>query len=94
MLSAPPLTREALQQLDRNPPVFVVLEGLKVLGALDGIPNRDRVPAIAAWIDTRYTQRQQIGRYVVALPYSSSRAAGAGSAERPRSWAIAARSFR
>ena len=68
MLSAPRLTEEALRQLDRNPPVFVVLDGLKVLGALDGIANRDRVPAIASWVDANYPLRQQIGRYTVALP--------------------------
>ena len=36
------------------------------------------------WIDARYPARQQIGRYTVALPFSLSRAAGAGSAEPPR----------
>ncbi len=68
ILSAPRLTREALQQLERTPPVFVIMEGLPVLGRLDGIPNRDRVPAIAAWVDARYPARQKIGRYTLALP--------------------------
>ena len=67
MLSAPRLTSEALGQLEQNPPVFVVVEGLQVLGSLDGVHNRDRVPAIAAWVDAHYPVRQQVGRYVVAL---------------------------
>jgi len=67
MLSAPRLTAEALGELERNPPVFVVIEGLQVLGSLDGVHNRDRVPAIAAWIDANYPLREKIGRYVVAL---------------------------
>jgi hypothetical protein len=82
MLSAPRLTKEALRQLEATPPVFVILDGLPVLGSLDGVPNRDRVPAIAAWIDARYPIRRTIGRYTVAL--SLSRAAGVGSAEPPR----------
>jgi hypothetical protein len=68
ILSAPKLTREALRQLEQTPPLFVIVEGLPVLGSLDGIPNRDRVPAIAAWVDARYPARQKIGRYTVALP--------------------------
>jgi hypothetical protein len=68
ILSAPRLTKEALRQLERTPPVFVVVDGLPVLGSLDGIHNRDRVPAIAAWVDAKYPSRQQIGRYAVALP--------------------------
>jgi hypothetical protein len=67
ILSAPRLTEEALRQLEQTPPVFVVVEGLPVLGSLDGIPNRDRVPAIAAWVDARYPVKQKIGRYTVAL---------------------------
>ena len=68
ILSAPRLTREALRQLEQAPPVFVIVEGLPVLGSLDGIPNRDRIPAITAWVDARYPARQKIGRYTVALP--------------------------
>src|SRR5262249_40010580 len=68
ILSAPRLTTEALQQLEKTPPVFVIVDGLPVLGSLDGVPNRDRVPAIAAWVDAHYPARQQIGRYTVALP--------------------------
>ena len=67
ILSAPRLTKEALRQLEKTPPVFVIVEGLPVLGNLDGIANRDRVPAIALWVDANYPLRRQIGRYAVAL---------------------------
>ncbi len=39
MLSAPELTAEALRELDAHPPVFVVLEGTKILGS-----RRDHQP--------------------------------------------------
>ncbi len=67
MLSAPELSAEAMRELDAHPPVFVVLEGTKILGSLDGIANRDRVPSIAAWIDARYRVRLRAGRYVVGF---------------------------
>jgi hypothetical protein len=67
MLSAPELTAEALRELNAHPPVFVVLDGTKILGALDGIANRDRVPEIAAWIDRYYPVRIHAGRYVTAF---------------------------
>ena len=67
ILSAPRLMKEALRQLEQTPPAFVIVEGLPVLGSLDGIPNRDRVPAIAAWVDAHYPARQKVGRYTVAL---------------------------
>jgi len=67
MLSNPELSAEGLRQLNANPPVFVVLEGTKILGSLDGIPNRDRVPPIAAWLDAHYPVRVHAGRYLVAF---------------------------
>jgi hypothetical protein len=67
MLSAPELSAEALQQLAAHPPVFVVLEGMKVFGSLDGIANRDRIPPIAAWIDTNYPVHVKAGRYLVGF---------------------------
>jgi hypothetical protein len=67
MLSNPELSAEALRQLNEHPPVFVMLEGTKILGSLDGIANRDRVPPIAAWIDTHYPLRVGAGRYVVGF---------------------------
>jgi hypothetical protein len=67
MLSSPELGAEALHELNANPPRFVVLEGTKVLGALDGIANRDRVPPIAAWIDAHYPVKVHAGRYVVGF---------------------------
>jgi len=67
MLSAPELSAEAMQELETHPPVFVILEGTKVLGSLDGITNRDRIPAIAAWIDAHYPVKVQAGRYVVGF---------------------------
>jgi hypothetical protein len=67
MLSTPELSAEAMQQLNVNPPVFVVLEGTKVLGSLDGIANRDRIPPIAAWIDSHYPVKVKAGRYLVGF---------------------------
>jgi len=67
MLSTPELSDEAMHQLNANPPVFVVLEGTKVLGSLDGIENRDRVPPIAAWIDAHYPVKVKAGRYLVGF---------------------------
>jgi hypothetical protein len=65
-LSAPPLMREALSQLQRNPPACVIVEGLKSIDQFDGIPNRVRVPWLFAWIDQNYPRRTQIGRFLVA----------------------------
>jgi hypothetical protein len=67
MLSNPELSSEALRELNANPPVFVVLEGTKILGSLDGIANRDRIPPIAAWIDAHYPARVSVGRFVMAF---------------------------
>jgi hypothetical protein len=67
MLSNPELRAEALRELSATPPVFVVLEGTKILGSLDGISNRDRVPAIAPWIDAHYPVRIHAGRFLVAF---------------------------
>jgi hypothetical protein len=44
-----------------------VLEGTKILGSLDGIANRDRIPPIAAWIDAHYPVRVRAGRFLVGL---------------------------
>ena len=68
MLSTPELSAEALRQLAAHPPLFVVLDGMKIFGSLDGIVNRDRVPPIAQWIDAHYPVRVQAGRYLVAFP--------------------------
>ena len=67
MLSAPELSAETLTDLNAHPPLFVVLEGAKVFGTIDGIANRNRVPAIATWIDAHYPVRVQAGRYVVGF---------------------------
>jgi hypothetical protein len=67
MLSNPELGAEALRELNAHPPVFIVLEGAKIFGSLDGITNRDRIPPIAAWIDTHYPVRVNAARFVVAL---------------------------
>jgi hypothetical protein len=65
-LSAPPLTREALAQLQRNPPACVIVKGLQAVDFLDGVPNRDRVPWLFAWVDTHYPRRAAVGRFVIA----------------------------
>jgi hypothetical protein len=66
MLSAPPLLNEAMAQLQANPPACVVLGGYEVLQSFDGVPSEMRVPALAAWIESNYPKRVQIGRFLVA----------------------------
>lgn len=66
MLAAPRLTAEALRQLDANPPACVILQGLKTLDGIDGVTNRERIPAIFAWVEARYPRRITAGRFVVA----------------------------
>ena len=65
-LSAPALAREAMGQLQSNPPAVVIVEGIRSIGDLDGVPNRVRVPWLFAWIDQNYPRRTRIGRFVVA----------------------------
>ncbi len=64
-LSAPPLAAEAMQQLQRNPPAVVIVEGLQAVADLDGVPNRVRAPWLFAWVDKNYPRRTRIGRFVV-----------------------------
>jgi hypothetical protein len=66
MLSAPALLDETMAALEANPPVAVILGGDPVISVFDGIPNSRRVPRLAAWIDTHYTKRTEIGRFTVA----------------------------
>jgi hypothetical protein len=68
MLSVPRLYDEAITQLNAHPPVAVILEGFPEVMRYDGLSNRDRVPALAAWIDAHYPNRRRIGRFLVALP--------------------------
>jgi hypothetical protein len=66
MLSVPRMLAEAMEQLRANPPVCVIMSGYPALASFDGVSNRDRVPALAAWIDANYPTRTKIGRFVVA----------------------------
>ena len=66
MLSSPPLLAEAMEQLQKNPPALVIVEGMKVLDNIDGVPNRVRVPQLFDWIDRNYPRRVRVGRFVVA----------------------------
>lgn len=66
MLSNPTLLAEAMGELHANPPVAVILGGDPNVATFDGVPNRDRVPELAAWIDANYPQRFEIGRFVLA----------------------------
>lgn len=68
MLSPPAMSAEALAELNAHPPALVVMHGLKDLDNLDGVSNRERAPAIFAWVDARFPRRVQAGRYTVALP--------------------------
>jgi hypothetical protein len=66
MLSVPELFAEAMAQLNANPPIAVVVSGYAEIATFDGVPNRDRVPELARWIDANYPTRTQVGRFVVA----------------------------
>lgn len=66
MLSAYPLLNEAMLELQARPPVAVILGGDPNVATFDGVPNHDRVPELARWIDVTYPNRTQIGRFVVA----------------------------
>lgn len=66
MLSNPDLLAEAMGQLNANPPVAVILGGDRNVAVFDGVPNSQRVPDLAAWIDANYPRRFEIGRFVVA----------------------------
>jgi hypothetical protein len=66
MLSIPRMFAEAMQQLHANPPVCVIISGYPALASFDGLSNRDRVPALATWIDANYPTRTKVGRFVVA----------------------------
>ena len=64
--SPPPLLREAMQQLMVNPPAVVIVDGMKEVGNLDGLTNRERVPSLFDWVDQNYSRRTRVGRFVVA----------------------------
>ncbi|MEO8381089.1 MAG: hypothetical protein ABI779_15610 [Acidobacteriota bacterium] len=66
MLSVPRLLAEAMAQLNANPPLCVVVSGDPAIASFDGVSNRDRVPALAAWIDANYPKRVQAGRFTLA----------------------------
>ncbi len=66
MLSAHELLSEAMTQLQANPPVCVILGGEPSVAVFDGVPNDQRVPELARWIDVTYPKRTQIGRFLVA----------------------------
>ena len=66
MLSVPRMFAEAMEQLHANPPVCVIISGYPTVVSFDGLSNRDRVPALAAWIDAQYPTRTKVGRFVVA----------------------------
>jgi hypothetical protein len=68
MLSAPPLRDEAMQQLARNPPACVIVEGMPEVDQFDGVSNELRVPWLFAWVDAHYPRREHVGRFTVALP--------------------------
>jgi hypothetical protein len=66
MLSVPSMFAEAMDQLQANPPVCVIMSGYPTIASFDGLSNRDRVPGLAAWIDAKYPTRTKVGRFVVA----------------------------
>jgi hypothetical protein len=46
----------------------VILGGYPAVAVFDGVPNQQRVPRLAAWIDAHYPRRTDIGRFTVATP--------------------------
>jgi hypothetical protein len=66
MLASYELMNEASLQLQANPPIAVILGGDPNVAVFDGIPNQDRVPELARFIDVTYPNRTQIGRFIVA----------------------------
>jgi hypothetical protein len=66
MLAAPALKAETMAALRANPPLCVILGGEPAVAVFDGVPNDQRVPELARWIETSYPRRTQIGRFLVA----------------------------
>jgi hypothetical protein len=66
LLSVPRLRREALAQLEADPPLCVIVKGIPELFSFDGVSNEERVPELAAWIEEHYPRRTVIGRFIVA----------------------------
>ena len=66
MLASYELMNEASVQLQAHPPIAVILGGDPNVAVFDGIPNNDRVPELARFIDVTYPNRTQIGRFIVA----------------------------
>jgi hypothetical protein len=70
-LSDPALGREAMKQLERRRPLFVVISGHPTLANIDNVSNAQRTPDIAAWIDRNYPRRVTVGRYTIGLPFAN-----------------------
>lgn len=70
-LSDPALGREAMRQLERRRPVFVIVGGHPALAKIDGVSNALRTPEIAQWVDRNYAKRITIGRYTIGLPFGN-----------------------
>ncbi|HUR81878.1 MAG TPA: hypothetical protein VM733_14020 [Thermoanaerobaculia bacterium] len=66
MLSSYELLQPAMMDLQRNPPLCVILGGEPAVAVFDGVPNDARVPELYQWVNAGYTKRTQIGRFVVA----------------------------
>jgi len=66
MLSSHELLGPAMQQLQANPPVAVILGGEPAVAVFDGVPNDRRVPELYQWVNANYPTRTEIGRFVVA----------------------------
>jgi hypothetical protein len=66
MLSSYELLLPAMQELQANPPVCVILGGEPAVAVFDGVPNDQRVPELFQWVNAGYTKRTQIGRFIVA----------------------------
>jgi hypothetical protein len=59
-----------MRQLEQRRPIFVV-SGHPALSNIDGIPNAQRTPQIADWVNRNYAKRITIGRYTIGLPFAN-----------------------
>jgi hypothetical protein len=55
-----------MAELQARPPVCVILGGEPAVAVFDGVRNEDRVPELYRWVNANYTQRTEIGRFIVA----------------------------
>jgi hypothetical protein len=55
--------REVIGQLEKLKPPLAILSGETRLDELDGVPNRQRAPLVAAYLDSHYAVIAQVSRW-------------------------------